>query len=78
MPSNTGAGIILSGISLVCGFALVWHIWWLVAVSFVALIGTAIAHTFNYKRDFHIPVETVIETEEKRTRQLEAAAAAGA
>ncbi|PXA97930.1 cytochrome o ubiquinol oxidase subunit I [Nostoc sp. 3335mG] len=78
MPSNTGAGVILSAISLVCGFALVWHIWWLVAVSFVVLIGTAIAHTFNYKRDFHIPVETVIETEEKRTRQLEAAAGAGA
>ncbi|MEN3746638.1 cytochrome o ubiquinol oxidase subunit I [Sphingomonas sp. HF-S3] len=78
MPSNTGAGVILSGISLVCGFALVWHIWWLVGASFLALIGTAIAHTFNYKRDFHIPVETVIETEEKRTRQLSAAAAAGA
>ncbi|MET0245424.1 MAG: cytochrome o ubiquinol oxidase subunit I [Sphingomonas sp.] len=78
MPSNTGAGVILSGISLVCGFALVWHIWWLVGASFLALVGTAIAHTFNYKRDFHIPVETVIETEEKRTRQLSAAAAAGA
>ncbi|MCY1672638.1 cytochrome o ubiquinol oxidase subunit I [Novosphingobium sp. SL115] len=70
MPRNTGAGIILSGISLVCGFALIWHIWWLAVASFVALLFTAIAHTFNYRRDYHIPVETVEATEAARTREL--------
>ncbi len=30
------AGIVLAGLSTVCGFALIWHIWWLVVVSFVA------------------------------------------
>ncbi|MGL3821733.1 cytochrome o ubiquinol oxidase subunit I [Sphingopyxis sp. R3-92] len=74
MPSNTGAGIILSGISLVMGFALVWHIWWLVGASFVALIAGAIIHTFNYKRDFHIPAATVAAVEDARTRQLAAGA----
>ncbi len=75
MPSNTGAGIILAGISLVMGFALVWHIWWLAALGFVGLVGGAIAHTFNYKRDFHIPAATVAEVEDARTRQLAAAGA---
>ncbi|MDQ0252002.1 cytochrome o ubiquinol oxidase subunit 1 [Sphingomonas kyeonggiensis] len=70
MPSNTGAGVILAGISTLIGFALIWHIWWLVGVSFVALIGGAIFHTFNYNRDFDIPAETVAETEAARTRQL--------
>ena len=70
MPKNTAAGIVLAGISLVCGFALVWHIWWLVAVSFVSLLVAAIAHTFNYKRDYHIPAEMVATTEAARTRQL--------
>jgi cytochrome o ubiquinol oxidase subunit I len=70
MPSNTGAGVILAGISTLIGFALIWHIWWLVGVSFVALIGGAIFHTFNYKRDFDIPAEVVAETEAARTRQL--------
>ena len=70
MPRNTGAGIILAGIATVCGFALIWHIWWLAVASFAALLVTAIAHTFNYRRDFHIPVETVEETEAARTRQL--------
>jgi len=72
MPRNTGAGVILAGISLVLGFALIWHIWWLVAVSFVGLIATAIAHTFNYNRDYYIPAEEVTRTEEERTRALAA------
>jgi cytochrome o ubiquinol oxidase subunit 1 len=72
MPRNTGTGIILSGIALVIGFALVWHIFWLAAAGLVALVGGAIAHSFNYKRDFHIPAATVRETEDLRTRQLAA------
>ncbi len=70
MPSNTGAGIILAGIATVFGFAMIWYMWWLAGLSFVALVGVAIAHTFNYKRDFYIPAETVVATEEARTRQL--------
>ncbi|KQM59907.1 MULTISPECIES: cytochrome o ubiquinol oxidase subunit I [unclassified Sphingomonas] len=75
MPSNTWAGIVLAGISTVFGLAMVWYIWWLAALSFVAVIGVAIFHTFNYHRDFHIPVEEVIETERQRTADLQAAGA---
>ncbi|MEN5229970.1 cytochrome o ubiquinol oxidase subunit I [Brevundimonas naejangsanensis] len=75
MPSNTGAGFILSALSLVLGFALIWYIWWLAAASFAALIGYAIFHTFNYRRDYYIPAETVQATEDARTQALAAAAA---
>jgi cytochrome o ubiquinol oxidase subunit 1 len=70
MPSNTGTGIILAGCALVFGVAMIWYIWWLAVVSFVALLSIAIHHTFNYKRDFHVPVDDVIETESERTRAL--------
>jgi cytochrome o ubiquinol oxidase subunit 1 len=70
MPKGTWAGIVLAGLSTICGFALIWYIWWLAALSFAAIIATAIAHTFNYDRDFHIPAEQVVETEERRTRLL--------
>ena len=70
MPANTGTGVILAGISTVLGFALVWHIWWLAALSFIGLLVVAIGHTFNYNRDFHIPVEEVVATENERTRLL--------
>jgi cytochrome o ubiquinol oxidase subunit 1 len=75
MPKSTSAGVILAGLCTVLGFALIWHIWWLGAVSFLGAIGYAIFHTFDYKRDYHIPAETVIATEAARTRQLAAAGA---
>src|SRR5262249_23475032 len=33
MPRNTGAGIILAGISVAIGFGMIWHMWWLAAVG---------------------------------------------
>jgi len=72
MPSGTPAGMVLAALSVICGFALIWYIWWLAAASFVALVGYAIAHTFNYKRDYYIPAETVAATESERSRRLAA------
>ena len=74
MPRNTGAGIILSGLALVMGFAMVWYIWWLAALSFAGLFITAVVHTFNYNRDYFIPAEEVAATEGKRTELLGAGA----
>ncbi|MGN8000024.1 cytochrome o ubiquinol oxidase subunit I [Sphingomonas sp. 22176] len=70
MPKNTGTGVILAGFSLVFGFAMIWYIWWLAAAAFLGLIVTAIAHTFNYDRDFYITAEEVTETENARTTVL--------
>ncbi len=70
MPKNTGAGIIIAMLCTVMGFALVWHIWWLTGLSFVAVLIASIVHTFNYDRDYHIPVEEVEAIETKRTEQL--------
>ncbi|EIM27880.1 cytochrome o ubiquinol oxidase subunit I [Microvirga lotononidis] len=70
MPKNTGAGVVLAGLSTVLGFALVWYIWWLAALSFVALLAAAIIHTFNYNRDYYIPAEEVVRLENQRMAQL--------
>ena len=70
MRKGTAAGIVLAGLSTLCGFALIWHIWWLAIVSFAATILSAIIHTFNYKRDYYIPAEEVIRTEASRTQLM--------
>ncbi len=60
MPKNTGAGFVIAGLSAVCGFALIWHMW--AAGGGVvrrASLGAVIVHTFNYKRDYHIPADEV-------------------
>ncbi|MDH2328234.1 cytochrome o ubiquinol oxidase subunit I [Cereibacter sp. SYSU M97828] len=70
MPRGTGAGVILSVLAVICGFALVWYIWWLAALSFIGIVGYSIYHTFDNDRDYYIPVDEVIETERKREAQL--------
>ncbi|HVW92497.1 MAG TPA: cytochrome o ubiquinol oxidase subunit I [Devosia sp.] len=70
MPSNTGSGVILAGCATVLGIAMIWYMWWLAVISFVALIGYAIYHTFNYRRDYDIPADAVVATEDARTRLL--------
>ncbi|WEE80187.1 cytochrome o ubiquinol oxidase subunit I [Comamonas testosteroni] len=73
MPANTGAGVVIAGLSTVLGFALIWHMWPLVIASFAATILASIIHTFNYKRDYYIPAVEVATSEEARTKQLAAA-----
>ena len=70
MPANTGAGVIIGGLSTILGFALIWHMWPLAIASFAATVLASIIHTFNYKRDYYIPAAEVAATEELRTQQL--------
>ena len=70
MPLNTGAGIIMGGLSFVFGFAMIWYMWLLAAVSFIALLAVAIGHTFNYHRDYYLSSEEVTRTEASRTELL--------
>jgi len=73
MPKNTATGAILAGLNFAFGIAMIWYVWWLAALSFLAIFVVAIAHTFNYKRDYYIPADTVSRTEGQRTRELEMA-----
>uniref|UniRef100_A0A9E7ZJ76 Cytochrome o ubiquinol oxidase subunit I n=1 Tax=Bosea sp. NBC_00436 TaxID=2969620 RepID=A0A9E7ZJ76_9HYPH len=70
MPRNTGAGVIIAALATVGGFALIWYIWWLAALSFVGVIATVVIHSFNYDRDFHIPAEAVLREEDSRSQLL--------
>lgn len=74
MPKNTGAGVIIAALSTLLGFALIWHMWLVAGVALLAVVATAIVHTFNYKRDYYIPADEVARTEEARTQVLAAQA----
>jgi cytochrome o ubiquinol oxidase subunit I len=70
MPRNTGAGVIVSAFAMAMGFGMVWYMWWLAALGFVGMIVAAVAHTFNYKRDYYVPADEVARLENERTRLL--------
>jgi cytochrome o ubiquinol oxidase subunit 1 len=71
MPKNTAAGFIIAALSAAVGFALIWQMWLLAGLGFAAMLAAIITHTFNYKRDYYIPVDEIVRTENARTRLLE-------
>jgi len=70
MPKNTAAGFIIAALSAAMAFGLIWQMWLLAGLGFVATLVAIIVHTFNYKRDFYIPADEVGRVEAARTRQL--------
>ncbi|MEG3090118.1 cytochrome o ubiquinol oxidase subunit I [Sphingomonas sp. PB1R3] len=70
MPKNTGTGVIIAALSTAAGFGMIWYMWWLAAFGLIGVIVVAIWHTFNYDRDYYIPVEEVVATESERRRLL--------
>ncbi len=63
MPVNTPAGFFIGCFSLIFGFAITWHIYWLALASFVAIIISLIIRLSG--KDVHevIPAEKVKEIE---------------
>ena len=70
MPKNTGAGVIIAGLSAALGFALIWQMWLPAGVAFIVMMAAIIIHTFNYNRDYYISADEVARTEAERTRLL--------
>jgi cytochrome o ubiquinol oxidase subunit I len=63
MPRNTAAGFIMAMLAGVLGFALIWHIWWLAAVTFVGIIATFIVRSCNDDIDYYVPAAEVARIE---------------
>ena len=66
MPRNTGMAFIISAFSLVFGFAMVWHIWWMVAVGLIGVIVCVLRRSFDYDIDYYVKAEEVEEIENER------------
>jgi len=70
MPRNSGAGFIIAMLSLVSGFALIWDIWWLALVSFIALVVTWIVKSFDEDVDYYVPVDEIERIESQHFEQI--------
>ncbi|MDA3921360.1 MAG: cytochrome o ubiquinol oxidase subunit I [Salinisphaera sp.] len=73
MPRSTPAALVIGALSFFLGFALIWHIWWLAAVTGVGIIVTVIVRGCNDNTWYTIPAEEVERTENEWFRQLEKA-----
>jgi len=63
MPRNTGVGTVIGVLSLVFGFAIVWHMYWLVAATFAGIIVSMIVRLYDGDIDYHVSAAEVEKIE---------------
>ncbi|MCK2044443.1 MULTISPECIES: cytochrome o ubiquinol oxidase subunit I [Chromohalobacter] len=71
MPKNTVTGPIIGLISIVFGFALVWHIWWLAGVGAIGMFVAFMFRVFNDDIDYYVPAAEVERIEREHHKRLE-------
>jgi cytochrome o ubiquinol oxidase subunit I len=59
MPKNTPTGFICAFFATFMGFALIWHIWWLVGVAALGAYATFVVFAWRDTDEYIIPAETV-------------------
>ncbi len=59
MPRNTAVGLVMGGFTLVLGFALVWHIWWMAGVGLLGAVAALIVRAMDDDTHYTVPAETV-------------------
>jgi cytochrome o ubiquinol oxidase subunit 1 len=66
MPRNSPTGFIAAFFATVMGFALIWHIWWLVGVAFVGAYATFVGFAWRDHDEHTIPAEEVAHIDRAR------------
>jgi len=66
MPSNTWAGVVIGGLSLVMGLAMVWYVWWLAIISTLGMVAAFLIWNFFGQKDYWVPVEQIEAIERER------------
>jgi len=61
MPRNSATGFICAFFATVMGFALIWHIWWLVAAAFVGAFATFVVFAWRDVHEHLIPAARVAD-----------------
>ena len=66
MPRNSATGFIVAFFSALGGFALIWHIWWLVIVTIVGAFATFVWFAWRDEDEYEIPAAEVAAIDERR------------
>jgi cytochrome o ubiquinol oxidase subunit 1 len=76
MPRNSPTGFVCAFFATVMGFALIWHIWWMVAAGFVGAFATFVVFAWRDHDEYVIPAAEVARID--RANLAERRAFAGA
>jgi len=65
MPKNTSFGFIIGMTAFVLSGALIWHIWWLVILTFIAVVAMIIMRTMDDFTEYTIPAAEVMKMDKE-------------
>jgi len=65
LPKNTSFGFVIGMTAFVGSGALIWHIWWLVVVSFIAIVVMIIMRTMDDFTEYTIPAAEVMRMDKE-------------
>jgi cytochrome o ubiquinol oxidase subunit 1 len=68
MPLNSPVGVICAFFTFFCGFALVWHIWWLVIAGLIGAFATFVWYAWHDEHEHEIPAAEVARIDRERRR----------
>lgn len=69
LPKNRSEGVIIGLGAFVASFAIIWHIWWLMGVAFVATIAVVVYSTLREHTEKELSPKEVAATEAKLWRR---------
>jgi cytochrome o ubiquinol oxidase subunit 1 len=64
MPRSSPTGFVCAFFATIMGFALIWHIWWLVAVGAVGAYATFVVFAWRDVDEYVFPAETVAQIDQ--------------
>ena len=73
LPRNSATGFVCAFFATFMGFALIWHIWWLVAVSFTGAFATFVVFAWRDRAEERIPAAEVARIDRANRRARSAA-----
>jgi cytochrome o ubiquinol oxidase subunit 1 len=59
MPRNSPTGFVCAFFSTIMGFALIWHIWWMVGIALLGAFATFVVFAWRDEDEYVIPAEEV-------------------
>ena len=59
MPRNSPTGFVCAFFATVMGFALIWHIWWMVIAGFIGAFATFVVFAWRDHDEYEIPADEV-------------------
>jgi cytochrome o ubiquinol oxidase subunit I len=75
MPRNSPTGFVCAFFATVMGFALIWHIWWMVIAGFIGAFATFVVFAWRDEVEYVIPAAEVERIDRANIRARQAALA---